>query len=403
MANDSQKEIKAVREEIESLGESLQKSVDLIDNSIKSSMQNISSLGEHAKEAGDEFYDGMLESERFYLEESKRLEEEQAKMTEETKRLEYSKRLASAKNATNREIVERNEMLRRKKLADKEYLEQLKQTAEQEKKILNQLKQDIKKTYDEIAQYASERIGDVLKAQGKMEDKLAGVGNITRKQIFKGLGDEKGELVYTILSDIDPQIEAMTKYYDALKSLKERVHEGNFSDETLTGLLSAINEMSITEGTAFAELLGGLSDEKFADYLNKWAKKQELSESISKEIYSEQFINAVDDVKEYMVEKLTEAGLSIPEDFTLSGTESAVNFGSAFLEELKIQMEKIKQMVQSFSVSFEPKDINTSVLQSAGSYNNSSTTYILNGSGETVAQQLASARSHNELERMRNL
>lgn len=403
MANDSQKEIKAVREEIEALGESLQKSVDLIDNSIKNSIQNISSFSDQAKKTGDEFYDGMLESERFYLEESKRLEEEQAKMTEETKRLEYSKRLASAKNATNREIVERNEMLRRKKLADKEYLEQLKQTAEQEKKILNQLKLDIKKTYDEIAQYATERIGDILKAQGNMEDKLAGLGNITRKQIFKGLGDEKSELVYTILSDIDPQIEAMTKYSDALKLLKERVYDGNFSNDTLASLLSAINEMSITEGTAFAELLGGLNDEKFADYLNKWTKKQELSESISKEIYSEQFTHAVDDVKDYMVKKLTEAGLSIPEDFKLSGTESAVNFGSAFLEELKLQMEKIKQMVQSFSVSFEPKDINTSVLQSAGNYNNSSTTYILNGSGETVAQQLASARSHNELERMRNL
>lgn len=403
MANDSQKEIKAVREEIESLGKDLQKSVDLIDSSIKNSLQNISGLGDYAKKVGDEFYDGMLESERFYLEESKRLEEEQAKMTEEAKRLEYSKRLASAKNATNREIVERNEMLRRKKLADKEYLEQLKETAEQEKKILNQLKQDIKKTYDEIAQYASERIGDVLKSQSKMEEKLAGVGNITRKQIFKGLGDEKGELVYTILSDIDPQIEAMTKYSDALKSLKDRVREGNFSDGTLASLLSAINEMSVTEGTAFAELLGELNDEKFSDYLNKWAKKQGLSESISKEIYSEQFTNAVDDVKEYMVKKLTEAGLSIPEEFTLSGTESAVNFGSAFLEELNIQMEKIKQMVQSFSVSFEPKDINTSLLQRTGNYNNSSTTYILNGSGETVAQQLASARSHNELERMRNL
>ena len=403
MANDSQKEIKAVREEIESLGESLQKSVDLIDNSIKNSMQNISSFGDQAKKAGDGFYAGMLESERFYLEESKRLEEEQAKMTEEAKRLEYSKRLASAKNATNREIVEKNELLRRKKLADKEYLEQLKQTAEQEKKILNQLKQDIKKTYDEIAQYASERIGDVLKSQNKMEDKLANLGNITRKQIFKGLGDEKGEQVYTILSDIDPQIEAMSKYSEALKSLKERVSDSKFSDETLTSLLYAINEMSITDGTTFAELLGGLNDEKFTDYLSKWAEKQKLSESISKEIYSEQFTNAVDDVKEYMVKKLTEAGFSIPENFTLSGTESAMNFGSAFLEELEFQMEKIKKMVQSFSVSFEPKGIAASVAQSTGNYNSNSTTYILNGSGETVAQQLASARSHNELERMRNL
>ncbi|MBR5157920.1 MAG: hypothetical protein IKW59_09165 [Clostridia bacterium] len=236
-----------------------------------------------------------------------------------------------------------------------------------------------------------------------MEDKLANLGNITRKQIFKGLGDGKGEEVYTILSDLEPQIEAMTKYSDALKSLKERVSEGNFSDGTFAGLLSAINEMSVTEGTKFAELLGELNDEQFSDYLNKWAKKQDLSESISKDIYSEQFTAAVDDVKDYMIKKLTEAGLSIPEEFTLSGTESAINFGSAFLEELKLQMEKIKQMVQSFSVSFEPKDINSSVIQSAGNYNNNSTTYILNGSGETVAQQLASARSHNELERMRNL
>ncbi|MBR5157921.1 MAG: hypothetical protein IKW59_09170 [Clostridia bacterium] len=132
MANDSQKEIKAVREEIESLGEDLQKSVDLIDDSIDNSIQNLSGLGEYAKKAGEDFYDSMLESERFYLEESERLEAEYAKIAEETKRLEYSKRLAAAKNATNREIVEKNELLRLKKLADNEYLEQLKQTAEQE-------------------------------------------------------------------------------------------------------------------------------------------------------------------------------------------------------------------------------------------------------------------------------
>lgn len=402
MENDTQLDIKSAQESVEALGESLQKSVNVIEDAIKDGMQNLAEYGDAAKSQGAEFYDGMLESERWYLEESKRLEKEHARMEEETKRLEYEKKLAAAKNATNREIVEQNEVLRRKKLADKEYLEQLKQTAEQEKNILKQLKEEIKNIYSDIAQYASERITDVLKAQEKMEEKLSGVGNITRKQIFHGLGKDGGDLEYTIISDIDPQLEALTKYSDALKSLKERVHEGGFADETLTSLLSAINEMSVTEGTAFAKLLGELNDEKFVDYLSKWVKKQEMSKSISKEIYSEQFTAAVDDVKSYMVEKLTEAGLNIPENFTLSGTLSAEKFGTAFLEEIQIQMDKIKDLVQSFSVSFEPVSLNIAEVQSAGGLNNSSTTYILNGSGETVAQQLASARSHSELERMRN-
>ncbi len=402
MANDTQPDIKTTQENVKSLGEDIQKSVDLIENAIKESIGALGVFGDEAKAQGDEFYDGMLESERLYLEESKRIEEEHSRLEEEIKRLEYSKRLAAAKNATNREIVERNEVLRRKKLADKEYLEQLKQTAENEKKIFKNLKEEIKEVYGDIAQYASEQLGNVVKAQEKMEEKLSGLGNITRKQIFHGLGEDGGDLVYTILSDIDPQIEAMTKYSDALKSLKERIFNGEYSDETLNSLLAAINEMSITEGTAFAELLGELNDEKFSDYLSKWTKKQELSESISKDIYSEPFTNAVDDVKDYMISKLTEAGLKIPEDFTLSGTESAKNFGAAFLTELELQMEKIKRMVGSFSVAFDKGSIEADLSQSAANYNTSSTTYILNGSGETVAKQLASARSHSELERMRN-
>lgn len=88
------------------------------------------------------------------MEEKERLDAENLQMQEENRRREYEKRLAAAKDAVSAEIITQNEILRRKKLSDEEYLNQLKASAEVQKSVLNRLKDEIRVIYQDIAEYA---------------------------------------------------------------------------------------------------------------------------------------------------------------------------------------------------------------------------------------------------------
>ena len=351
-----------------------------------------------------EFYDGLLESERRYYEESQRLKEENERIAEQNRRREYEKRLASAKNAVNAEIIKQNEILRRKKVADEEYLDQLKKTAEAERLALEEVKDNIRTIYADIADYAEESLENVVRAQSNMEKKLSKVGQLARKQIIRGWEYENGgaDMEFVIAANIEPQIKLLTKYKDALENIKKRIYGGGVSAQTARDFFMAIGELDVYEGIEVAQNLGQMSDERFSQYLAQWEEREKLTDEITKSIYGEEFKASVDDARDYMVQALTDAGLEIPEGFTLSGSLSAEKFGTAFIEELHAQMEKVYEIMDSFAFSVAPKDASGTVASGNVSYNNATTTYILNGSGETVAQQLQSARNHSELERMRN-
>lgn len=350
-----------------------------------------------------EFYDGLLESEKRYYEESKRLEEENERIKEQNRRREYEKRLASAKNAVNAEIIKQNEILRRKKLADEEYLDQLKKTAEAERLALEEVKDNIRTIYADIADYAEESLENVVRAQENMEKKLSKVGQLARKQIIKGWEYENGgaDMEFVIAANIEPQIKLLTKYKDALEDIKKRIYSGGVSAQTAKDFFMAIGELGVYEGIEVAQNLMQMSDERFSQYLSKWEEREKLTDEITKSIYGEEFKTSVDDARDYMVKALTDAGLEIPEGFTISGSLSAEKFGTAFIEELHEQMEKVYEIMDSFAFSVAPEAVSGAAISSV-SYNNATTTYILKGSGETVAKQLQSARNHSELERMRN-
>lgn len=358
--------------------------------------------GTLAERALEEVNGGILEAERRYLEEKERLDAENLQMQEENRRREYEKRLAAAKDAVSAEIITQNEILRRKKLSDEEYLNQLKTSAEVQKSVLNRLKDEIRVIYQDIAKYAQTGLEDTIRTQQKLEDKLSDYGSLTTREVFRGLGEDGGDLEYVILSDLRPQIEALQGYADALEEVRRRAVDRGFSQEAAQGFFAEMAELSIEDGTRLAQLLNNAGDAEFTEYLEQWIRKEELSEQLSKRLYMDQFTAAVDDTKEYMVKKLEEAGLEIPDGFFVSGSVSAENFGSAFLEEMEKQMDEVRRYAESFSFSFVPEPSQAAAAPAQGATYHNTTTYVLNSSGETVAQQLMSARSHDELERMRN-
>lgn len=109
------------------------------------------------------------------------------------------------------------------------------------------------------------------------------------------------------------------------------------------------------------------------------------------------FKGSVDNVTAYMRAELERAGLEIPEGFFTAGTNSAKNFGEAFLQELTAQLLVARAVVEAFGSSISPGSGSV-----VNSYNTTTTNYIFEESGETVTEQLQSAKAFDELGRMRN-
>ncbi|MBQ3226048.1 MAG: hypothetical protein IJB48_03210 [Clostridia bacterium] len=388
-------------------------SIDNFADHVKKQEESISKIAEelvdklssaHQKASGDidSFYEGMLGAQALYLQEKQRLDAENAQREEANRRKEYQKRLASAKNATNAQLIRQKEALRLKKLSDEEYLDSLKQAAEKEKEILESLKSDIRDIYRDIAEYADDSIGSTVRAQDKMEEKLKDFGVLAKNITFVGMGPNGKNVVYQDLADLGQQINELKRYSELLSAVKTRMFENGFSSDNVYAFFSELADLSVEDGTKLAELLATAGTDKFLDYLGKWNQKQALAGEISSKLYLDQFSDSVDKTKQYMEEKLREAGLSIPEGFFVSGSVSAQNFGSAFVLELERQMDKVRELMASYSFSFEPSQASESGGEPQVVSNHSAITYIIKSSAETVARQLESARNHSELERMRN-
>ena len=107
------------------------------------------------------------------------------------------------------------------------------------------------------------------------------------------------------------------------KEKQERLKEGGFDSSLITGFLSALSDMSVTEGSNFASVLLNASDKDFSNALKGYTENQSLAKRISAELYSDDFTASVDKTASYMKSELEKLGFEIPEGFTLSGTISA--------------------------------------------------------------------------------
>ena len=97
-------------------------------------------------------------------------------------------------------------------------------------------------------------------------------------------------------------------------------------------------------------------------------------------------------------EKLLEKFKVVPEGFLDVGKDAAENFSSAFLDGLNKIMERAGAVL---TAGIQPAYAASGA--GAGNVQNISNavSYNLYGSGETVAQQLQSARAHRQIEKLR--
>ena len=219
--------------------------------------------------------------------------------------------------------------------SSKKYLENLKETAEKERKLydarqkdIQNLKQNILNTYKEMTTAAFDNIEDIEKLQESMADKLKDYGDLVETDITVFFNDKP--LTKEVLGDLSAQTEKLKEYEKVLLDVKNR---GKLPE----GFFDIMRNMSVDEGLKFGKLLLNASDEEFNKYISDWQKKQETAERISKVFYR--------DESEAAADELVKTFSQTPKEFFDLGEDSIEAFGEGFMNNLTETMQKVAEKI----------------------------------------------------------
>lgn len=294
----------------------------------------------------------LFKYQQLYEQEKKRIEAEERNAQERKIRADYDRKISSAKDSIKIEKYKNDEILKLQSLSNKEYLAALKELARQEKEIVNALKDEITEIYKGIAEIAKGSIDDVIKTQQEFEAKLTDHKNnkFFHYNVYGG-GLNGGLLSYDKLNDYSQSNQELMDYYNAIVAVRERINNSGFDPSVATDFLKILSEMSVDEGSRFSNVILNSSNADFSNAINGYLQNQSLTKKISSELFSSDFEKAVSETASYMQTKLSELGFEIPENFTVSGTISADNFGTAFVNRLDDYLENIRNTISAFNTA----------------------------------------------------
>lgn len=349
----------------------------------------------------------ILESELSYLDEKARIEAENAAEDEKKREKQYREQLSNAKDAAERKKIMEEERLRKKKAADDAYLAQLKEAADAERKIVDDLKKDITKLYDDIADRAEKNIDEVVKNRESFAEKLKDYVNpyTEKTTTFKGLGDHGEDLVYAdVLLDLSGPRKQLEEYANLLRKVEQM-------EIIPRDMFKLLRDLPIDDAVKYADALLSASDSDLAAYVEDWTAIQKFSEDAGEALFGEDIKKAADDTAQYMKETLEKAGFEVPEGFFTSGSISAEKFGDGFVNGLDEVMSNIREKLKTIMSEFQSASIRmgwsmvpefaASPLSGGTTYNN--TTYNLLSSGESVRQQIQAIDAAETVKKMRGM
>lgn len=282
----------------------------------------------------------------------------------------YEMQIKAAKDSVTIETLKNEMLLKLQRISNDAYLNALKDFAQEEKDTFKALKNNISDIYSDIAKIADEKIGSVIASQQKLEDKLSSYGSKFTHHTVYGGGDNGEDLSFYLLQDYAQTNRELTEYYNAINSVKERLKGNGFESSVASDFMSIMADMSIPDGSNFANLLVSSSDSQFRQFVNGYLENQKLSKEISTALYADDMARATQETVSYMKSELEKLGLEVPEGFTLSGSLSAQNFGAAFVSELENQLADIRAMVADFNSNLVISDGSSSSFRSTKAANN---------------------------------
>ncbi len=261
------------------------------------------------------------------------------------------------------------------------------------KKICSYNKSQIQKAYDEIAEYAGEKLSDLLSKQEALYGKLDGYGSLMKTVTVKNYYEDGSDLQFNELNDISKDNDFLRQYNENITAAAQRLKASGLDEAAAAKLYDELLGMSPEEASDFAALLTKATDEEFEKYLADYKENMDLLDEVSKNPFREEWKEATEDI----VSELKEAGFEVPEAFSDIGEDSAMEFSRSFLEELQTQMEDIKTQITGWSFTLVPQVVGASANGESRVF---SPTYHLYGSGDTDVQRIQSAKAISEQHRM---
>ncbi len=252
-------------------------------------------------------------------------------------------------------------------------------------------------TYTAIADVAKAKIDEIIAAQEKLASKLKDYGGLYDKWSAE-YTDADGNVHKASgvsLRDIGKDNEVLQEYSDSLKQAKSRV--GNLLDEEQSEeFFGIMRDMGIDEGANFAKALNEATDAELKQYIEDWKTKQQLSNEIAEDLYTDDLQKVVEDTNEALIDAYGE----LPEGFWDFGEDAAENFAEAFIEKLSELEGDIQAKVDAVTAK-----INASVSSigvDGGGGNTYSRAYYFTSNGQSVSEQIQQAEDAAILEEHRN-
>ncbi len=256
--------------------------------------------------------------------------------------------------------------------------------------------------FTEMSQSIDASYEELESVQNKMAGKLKSYGSLYHENTFYNPKNEK-TYWWLSLGDIESEIKVLENYNNALASTKELLYKvfptsGEGIDiEANKGYIkdffSLLSDMSVEEGMTFSAFLARLPEDMSREYLLSWSKKQNLSEEIAKNLYSDEaqdiYDKNIENMASSMIAKLEESFGTLPDNFFEEGVASALGFGEGFITSMEGVFQTIRQKLELGLQTLTP---NTSVFGPNGGStvieNTTSYNIYSNGSPKSTAMEI---------------
>ena len=222
--------------------------------------------------------------------------------------------------------------------------------------IIEEQKEKLINMFENVNSEYLESFNALISKQENMKDKLMGISDIYNKISINGAKDGES-YTWLQLSNIDTELEALKNYNDALLNVQEKVNSifdtMDLDEKTIQKMQSMffeqLAELNIQDATGFSNYLSNMDTTRLSDYLTKWVEKINLSDAISKKLYSDEADNLfnayVQDISETFESGMEKIFSSVPNSFFETGSLSAYQFGNGFLDVIDDIMTNISNEI----------------------------------------------------------
>lgn len=157
-------------------------------------------------------------------------------------------------------------------------------------------------TLEKFKKEYQDALDEIANSQQSMADKLRDYG-----ELFQTV--ERNGREYLELGDLQDDIDAITRYGEALESLKARGVSDSLMDE--------ITSMSVDDALAYTDELLDMTDTKYAEYMALWEQKQQAAQQVAEQFYQSE----IDTLGREFVDKIPEEFADVRDEMTDIGVQ----------------------------------------------------------------------------------